>query len=841
MHLELSDYRGYAVACDPHQLAEHQCERRLSGRAGHFIWDETIETAGHDPDRDGLSTELENIIGTGSSNPDTDGDGINDGFEVYGGFIKGSGRSGSPAGAGKNNNLLKFPKYGANPTAPDVFTEIDWLPACPSSDPACIPLSANPLLRPDAKRINAANVEAIIPLAAGEMNGAVRAHFDVGVATTAGNATDQTNITFGDWGGANRLSDGQTNFSKNPTTGVYTATLAVDNTFFGFTIDKDCFAGISPARVGSFHHLTISDDATAGRTPDGFWKSLVESAACALVHTNDASFAHELGHNFNLDHGGWPSGADANLNCKMNYASVMSYPNQGTNPFGPGYSFGRFQDRVFNGFTMDESAGLGLSPFNDAAILNVFATGGLDPTTGARSAPAMNRGFADLSTGAIDWNMDGMIQSGTVRAPVNWANETCGAPYLRANWSVASGSGVAFPTLTVADATAAKPQMYALATPRSGASVVIGTGDPSACATTQGFDPCTKWTWTSAPLSGAQAGLAVAGPYVIYHPSTAGLLGYLHQKTMTTVVRNGTQTTTTTFQGGSVGTLNVTGDPAAVEVNGRVKVFYIDTNNTLLGGELNEATNEWTIATDTWEDGTPIHTGLGIAVAYGAIRPDGQAVFAAIPNRDKIPAMGAPMPIEFARLSTTSQTVVITVPAHTGSFKGTPIKVPAYTYSYPVRRDKWTRIPLANVPSTLVAKPALAYVPFDLTAPNDGRFYLTYAPGTTVQTTFTQGNDTTAGVKVRALAWMSNQVSRYADADNQSRDFGRGVVLARFGQSIVGATYGSSTVSGPFSSIHYFPAADGIVNVTAHDYDDNLLVRHNLACSVQGGECDDSP
>jgi hypothetical protein len=287
--------------------------------------------------------------------------------------------------------------------------------------------------------------------------------------------------------------------------------------------------------------------------------------------------------------------------------------------------------------------------------------------------------------------------------------------------------------------------------------------------------------------------------------------------------------------------LNVTGDLAAVEVNGRVKVFYIDTTNTLMGGDLTEATDEWTIATSQWEDGTQIHTGLGIAIAYGAVRPGGQAVFAAIPNRDKIATPGGPMPIEFARLSTTTQTVVVTVPSHQVFNKLGTFTVPAYTYSYPVRRDVWTRIPIANAPSTLVAKPGLAYVPFNLASPDDGRFYLTYAPGNTIQTVFTQGNDTTAGVSARALTWMSSQVSRYADADNQSRDLGRGVVLARFGQSVVGASWGSSSSQPPFSNVHYFPAADGIANVPARDYDDDLLVRHNLGCSVRGDECDDSP
>jgi hypothetical protein len=98
-------------------------------------------------------------------------------------------------------------------------------------------------------------------------------------------------------------------------------------------------------------------------------------------------------------------------------------------------------------------------------------------------------------------------------------------------------------------------------------------------------------------------------------------------------------------------------------------------------------------------------------------------------------------------------------------------------------------------------------------------------------------NDITGGATTRALTWMQNQVTVYADADNQSRDLSRGVVLAKFGQSVVGATNGASNSF----FISYFPGADGVVNVPAHDYDDNALVVHNLACSVHGDECDDSP
>ena len=42
------------------------------------------------------------------------------------------------------------------------------------------------------------------------------------------------------------------------------------------------------------------------------------------------TFMHEFGHNLNLRHGGRD-----NTNCKPNYASVMSYPLQFSNPVNP--------------------------------------------------------------------------------------------------------------------------------------------------------------------------------------------------------------------------------------------------------------------------------------------------------------------------------------------------------------------------------------------------------------------------------------------------------------------------------------------------------------------------
>ena len=811
-----------------------------------LIWDESIETAGHDPDRDGLSNELEGIIGTNSGSFDTDGDGIGDGYEVYGAVLAGSGRNGQgpvAAGGAKDGNLLKFPKYGANPLADDIFLEIDWVPACPGSDPNCCRGSACApgTLLADGLRATVADLTS----AFNSISGAAKVHIDAGIPTMAGD----TNVMFGDWGGANRLGDDQVDFSKP--SGAANYNVVLHDELVG---DKDCFNGIVSARVnsGTFHHQILIDhnsEGTIGRYPV-LGTTLFESAACALAATGDGSIAHELGHNFNLRHGGFPSAADGELNCKMNYGSIMSYPNQtnNTTPFAPGYSIGRFVNFTVNGTNIGESNGLLVN--NNTGILNVFYPG--NPLLGI-PAGSMDRGFQDAAFPmGIDWNMDGRIDNMRgVRAPMNWANTTCAAPYMRGQWRLmlnassvdgSTFSSGALPVMTVAEATAASPQIYGVGKTSASTGVVkpvllVGSGDASSCQQ-QGLGTCTFWRDRESVDAGIKPAsqMAVAGPLIAYR-DVVGNLWY---------IRRGKSITG--WQGpGFLGT-NVTGDPAAIEENGRVKVYAVDSSGFLRRWEMDEATGAWPVSgeADFWENGTFVSSGLGIGVAHGVVRPNVQGVFAAIPNRAKAAGAGMPMPIEFARRTSTTFTTTTTVPAHTVRIGTGSITVPPYTYTTTVHEDRWVRFP-APGPSAAFSKPSLVYSPFDTAFPDDGRFYMTWVPGgtgfqsTTAFIMFTEGNDQTApgcpGMGVacgRRLRWMNNQATPFADPDNQSRDLRFGVSLSRFGPSVVGVTT-------DYLGTNYFPAADGIVNADLHDFEDNLLVRHNLPCSVHGQECDDSP
>ncbi len=728
-----------------------------------LIWDESAE--GLDTDADGLSDQFETaIVGTSPSIADTDGDGISDGAEVYGAVYKGP--DPVPVGGGKDGNLLKFPKYGADPNFKDVFIELDWLASCPGTTAACLAIKDN--LKMSAAQLRAAGTAMA--------SGSIKIHVDAAIAS---DGMADPNVTFGDWGGASRLPDGDGTFVTN-SAGAVTAVYVPSGTLG----DVLCGRGQTPGRYGFFHHYI-----TASTKPrSGF-------AFCGTSTSNPGTFTHEVGHNFKLRHGGPDGALSYSVNCKMNYASVMSYPNQFLDGLGFGYSSGPFASRTLNALSMNEAAGLGTTI---PSVLDVFDFGRL------------SRGLVDRGTGSIDWNMDGRIDATPVRAPTNWANSTCAAPYLRANWNLLQATGVAFPTIAPLFARFLPPQLYA----KAGASIIIYGGDPSGCAQL-GTAPCTNWTQRASinmPQSDAFApasALAVAGPLIVFRSQTTSRLAYFRR------------TSSDTWEYGSLGfsSPTFTGDPAAVETNGQVKVYAVS------GGILkvwiyDEATNTWpTQGVDqSFTDGTSVQSALGIALAHGAARPDGAGIFAAIPDAGA--AAMAPFPIQFARVVNQPLVIPVNVPPIGG--------LPGFSFNVTLPRDRWERLPMGpGAPTTALAKPGLAYVPFSPSVPDDGRFYVTFVNASQVAgIMFSEGNDRAAGATSRVLKWKTGQQTTFTDDNDQGRLLPAGVVLALFGTSLVGATSRVFT--------HYFPAADGIINMDMRDHNEVPFLHNHLACSISG-------
>jgi hypothetical protein len=77
-----------------------------------------IDSPFADSDRDGLPDWRERMVGTDPHNADTDGDGLRDGWELFGVI---------PAHAAPGDNPTALPISGANPLRKDIFVEVDWM------------------------------------------------------------------------------------------------------------------------------------------------------------------------------------------------------------------------------------------------------------------------------------------------------------------------------------------------------------------------------------------------------------------------------------------------------------------------------------------------------------------------------------------------------------------------------------------------------------------------------------------------------------------------------------------------------------------------------------------
>jgi hypothetical protein len=310
------------------------------GRAT-FVWDQEVHTL--DCDADGLGNALEAALGTEQCLADSDSDGLPDDVEVL--------------GIDDWLDRLRFPYFGANPLQKDVFVEADWKECVPqsSSDWSCGD-PASPDL--DTWRLTGPMAEIV----AGKYAPDVAVHIDNGVA----NSNASTWHKFGNWGGAKRMSVAQT----------------------GNKCDW-----LTPERSATFHGARVE-----GGSGGNSWMP----GKCFDSGRNAQAFAHEMGHNFRLDHGGLQS-ASYNTLCKPNYRSLMTY----ALTYDPATKFSRaeFLSQPLNPTSMSEIQGLNTT---DPALLAHLQTNGYDF-------------LVDVSTGRVDWNRDGVYNTGNVRAATGWA------------------------------------------------------------------------------------------------------------------------------------------------------------------------------------------------------------------------------------------------------------------------------------------------------------------------------------------------------------------------------------------------------------------------------------
>jgi len=233
-----------------------------------------------DSDGDGLVDEVEtntgvfndaSDTGTDPSNPDTDGDGINDGDEVLG-----------------TADGLDLPAMGANPLRKNVLLEYDWF----DDANECATHSHRPTVGV-IERVSQAFEAAPVPNPDGSSGVTLINDYGQGGPFTGGNfINDADGVLVGGFG---------------PEYQAYKA------------------ANFANDRNGYFHYVLLPHRYDTNSGSSGLAEivgdDMIVSLYCFNSDVNVANtIMHELGHNLSLHHGGFEG-----LNDKPNYNSVMNY------------------------------------------------------------------------------------------------------------------------------------------------------------------------------------------------------------------------------------------------------------------------------------------------------------------------------------------------------------------------------------------------------------------------------------------------------------------------------------------------------------------------------------
>ncbi|CAA9295464.1 MAG: hypothetical protein AVDCRST_MAG93-4221 [uncultured Chloroflexia bacterium] len=351
-----------------------------SGKSGpvRFFRNDTGLRA-HDPDNDGLGTELETALGTCSNLTsvarnfecnraadarDTDGDGISDGWEVL--------------GRGDVWPHQALPLWGANPLHKDLFVEVDFMLRAPGETAQRMsPTVARQFasVYQDEIGTTSALIKAYHGAVLVNPDGlaGVAVHMDTGVAPAM--PADAT--LYGDWGGYTAVPPVQ----------------ASDGSWGGVHPDVSWKTNMAAARRGIFRYALPYSSGGGSVALNSFtWAAGIHGAF---------TLAHESGHAMGLDHNGPPAPAGVvDANCKPNYPSLMNY--------------------AYLDGTVGFADGLNTPVLNNAALREWRAVA---PSNTAMLDKLQNayRYYVDRTAGHVDWNRDGAFapEGTTVRAYAN--------------------------------------------------------------------------------------------------------------------------------------------------------------------------------------------------------------------------------------------------------------------------------------------------------------------------------------------------------------------------------------------------------------------------------------
>lgn len=565
----------------------------------------------------------------------------------------------------------------------------------------------------------------------------------------------------------------------------------------------DC--GDTGARSELFHHATLNTGFNNGDAygpcswPDG-------DAGGEIAF----KLAHEVGHNMHLNHGG-PVVADPpgsfygawEVNCRPNAFSIMNYAYPAEADFSDG-----------SGAALLPSA---MSETNVPAQLRGRV---LDPNGTFR----IQNPVGACST-CVDWNRDGAIQSGTVRAAPTWGSNGR-APFQQhiddAN-EIYKKLGTSFTqqhggSTLVRHVSGGTNYLYWFSVNRTTHAVdyrrASNSNLPDGSQT-----PYIRTLWVPAV---DQAATSVTGPFAKADGLGAASYADNGGSKLVLVWRNGVNgalyskwadgswtpvwsAAVTDVSGGQV-----VGIPVAVTWDGSIHVCAPN------GGQLKrwrrDSSGVWSgSVTQQWSDaGFPtvnVSDALGIGVAVGNICNTSTGfcwatLVAAIPNADF-----APNRLEIAYLDSS----------------GRWNRMAGWRITRPLTNDA----------------PAIAFVPFSAGS-SAGRFYVLYRDTQALPMTnmmITEGNDfntmSLGGRRFRVKEgpilfqnWWYYSWKRPALLFEPGQDTNLRAVL-----TVDDATYDNN----------FYPVADGILNRLLQDPPDDDYVVSNLSCSLTWGTCPPGP
>lgn len=739
----------------------------IGSRSTTLLWDPDMHVAGADPDADGLSTALESALGTLPNDSDTDHDGLIDGIEVIGG---------NEAAAGADWRQVRYPYFGANPLHKDVFVQADWneckwTSAADAGKCKFDPNAFSEVPTPDRFRFTPAYAEAVVAeyAAAG-----IAAHIDIGVNPTGGMfGLPPVSFAYGAWGGAARRSD-----------------FLEDNNHCQYRVG---------ARATTFHFQKVNgtDGGQAQNTP----------SACAYTSDKPWDFAHELGHQLNLDHEPkFTTGL--RLNGAPNYVSIMNYS----------YS----KDR-----------GTGMWPFSDGSendwdLLPTAMDEGT-PLTATRAAYVHDVFNYKLQDNRVDWNRDGYFTPGTVKAASSWN-------YSLGEWNLSkvippstADSFTPGTALSWLPASAGKPSTLFWFVRKLDHLLAYTTGAGFSAPSSWTLDPIVQAPANLSGIAGAPAAIRTvqgAPELVLAVPKDDGSIvafrGAWHAYSASY----------TPLEWSAPKTLKGPTSPAvsgglAATIDGTTVSVFAATFDFTDGYRLHEYT--WNLATDATSDvvvsrldGSPVvPDGNGVGVTQGYAPPNDGALGAVVSG------------------------AVLVVPER----KSTPTGVlyASALHTYLRRPGGWRELPSIAKEECAGAQPSIAYVPFDAGTPASGRFYVSFRssaqennqfkPGRPFHMVFSEGNQPLLAGFQR-MDWPNSSTIigdqwRWTEANVPllfDPAFHPQIQMAEI-------VYNGGANKNWYEAF-FAPYADNIIPLVAQSQSDLPALRGALRCSMLGGDCD---